>query len=187
MRDPVVPAERESRVLIKRESSPLVAMRAETAPQGIQPDVGTPLECNSIFPVECKSIPLVAVKTETAHEDIQSVIDTSVERESHGPSGRETRTEAPSQDIQPVFDTPVEPESSIPIEPEASVHIERESTPLVAVKLEPNCQDSQPIVSSASTPAPSTQGLVIVRTSPTCKEWTDINWYHARATLLRCH
>ncbi|KAF9135409.1 hypothetical protein BGX30_011558 [Mortierella sp. GBA39] len=145
-RDAVDPAERESSVLIKRES-----------------------------------IPLVAVKTEAAHEDIQPVVGTSVECESHCPSERETsslfvvRTEVPPRDIPPVFDAPVDPKSSIPVEPEttipvqpeSSVHTERESTPLVAVKLEPDCQNSQPTISSASTSAPSTQESVIVRTSPT--------------------
>ncbi|KAF9273851.1 hypothetical protein BGZ88_003463, partial [Linnemannia elongata] len=144
--DPVVSAEREVNVPIERELSPLVAVRAEAA-----------------------------------QEDTLPVVDTSVERELHGPNERETsflvavRLKEPSQDIQPVSDTPVEPESGISVEPESaisvqpepSVPIERESTPLIAVKLEPDCQDSQPTVSAASNLVPSIQEPMIVRTSST--------------------
>lgn len=117
-------------------------------------------------PIKRESSPLVAVKTEAAYEDIQTAVDTSVEPESS---------------------IPVEPESTIPVQPEPGVHIERESAPLVAVKLEPYCQGSQPLVSLASTPAPPTHESVIVRTSPTCKERTDINRCHDIMSLLRCH
>ncbi|KAG9071699.1 hypothetical protein KI688_005912 [Linnemannia hyalina] len=137
-RDALVPAERESSVLIKGESSPLVALKTEAALEDIQPVVGTSVECEPYGPRELETSSLFA-----------------------------GRTEAPPRDIQSVFDAPVEPETTIPVQPESSVHIERESTPLVAVKLEPDCQNSQPTLSSASTPAPSTQESVIVRTSPT--------------------
>ncbi|KAF9325002.1 hypothetical protein BGZ91_002624, partial [Linnemannia elongata] len=132
-------------------------------------------------PIERELSPLVAVRAEAAQEDILPVFDTSVERELHGPSEQETsflvavRLKEPSQDIQPVSDTPVEPESSISVEPESaisvqpepSVPIERESTPLIAVKLEPDCQDSKPTVSAASNLIPSIQEPVVVRTSST--------------------
>ncbi|KAF9542843.1 hypothetical protein EC957_001496 [Mortierella hygrophila] len=145
-RDVVFPAERESSALIKGEPSPLVALKMEAAHEYIRPVVGASVECESHGPREREASSLFAVRAEAPPRDIQPAFDATVESKSS---------------------IPVEPEATIPVQPESSVHTERESTPLVAVKLEPDYQNCQPTLSSASTPAPSTPEPVIVRTSPT--------------------